>query len=99
MSRGAGHGDDFFVVAGRVALDHLGNILASKYSVRESHRLGFGRHCVRHAQILNRIVSLGVDESGQRFVKIEPDARHAELVLRELGFTGKKVNTLTIPGF
>ena len=50
------------------------------YSMRESHRLGFGSHCESHAELLNRIVSVGTDSDGRRFVRIEPDIRHAELV-------------------
>ena len=39
--RGAVHGDDFYVLADAKTLDEMGTLLASKYSVRESHRLGF----------------------------------------------------------
>ena len=53
---------------------------SGKYSMRESHRLGFGSHCESHAELLNRIVSVGTDSDGRRFVRIEPDIRHAELV-------------------
>ena len=52
---------------------------------RESHRLGFGSHCERHAELLNRVVSVGTDSDGRRYVRIEPDIRNAELVLRNLG--------------
>ena len=41
-SRGAVHGDDFYVLANTSALDHIGKVLASQYKVRESHRLRFG---------------------------------------------------------
>ena len=42
-SRGGVHGDDFYVLANRVAIDYIGNVLASKCKVCESHRLGFGK--------------------------------------------------------
>ena len=48
-SRGAVHGDDFYVLANRVAIDHIGIVLPSKYKVRERHRLRFGKRCTRAA--------------------------------------------------
>ena len=40
-ARGAVHGDDFYVLATANGLDELNDLLAFKYSVRETHRLGF----------------------------------------------------------
>jgi hypothetical protein len=96
-SRGAVHGDDFVVLAPKRFLDGLGDLLKSKYSVREAHRLGFGAHCAREAQILNRIVTLRV-EKGSKVVRIEADRRHADIVLRDLGLDGPDVKTLVAPG-
>ena len=59
--------------------------MSSKYSMRESDRLGFGRHCTRSAHLLNQIVVGGEDFDGQRCVEIQLDARHVELVLRDIG--------------
>ena len=98
-SRGGVHGDDFAVVGSRRALDRMGKTLSGKYSKRESHRLGFGGHCERHAELLNRIVSVGTDSDGRRYVRIEPDIRHAELVLTDLGLEGSTAKPLTTPGF
>ena len=64
--RGGVHGDDFVVVGSRPALDRMGKSLCGKYSVRESHRLGFGNHCERHAELLNRIVPVGTNSDGRR---------------------------------
>ena len=72
--------DDFVVVGSRRAWYQMGKTLSGKYSMRESHRLGFGNHCERHAELLNRIVSVGTNSDGWRYVRIEPDIRHAELV-------------------
>ena len=52
--RGGVHGDDFVVVGSRRALDQMGQTLHGKYSMRESYRLGFGNHCERHAEFVNR---------------------------------------------
>ena len=97
--RGGAHGDDFVVVGSRRALDRMGKTLSWKYTMRESHRFGFGNRCERHAELLNRIVSVGTNSDGRRYVRIEPDIRHAELVLRDLGLEGSKVKPLTTPGF
>ena len=75
----------------------MGQTLSGKYSVRESHRLGFGSHCERHAQLFR--VSVGTDSDGRRHVRIEPDVRHAELVVRDLGLECSKTKPLTTPGF
>ena len=44
-------------------------------------------------------MSVGTDSDGRRYVRIEPDIRHAELVLRDLGLEGNKVKQLMTPGF
>ena len=41
------HGDDFYVLGRRRDLDDMTALLKSKYSVRETHRLGFGHGCVQ----------------------------------------------------
>ena len=101
-SRGGVHGDDFAVVGSvgsRRTLDRMGKTLSGKYSMRESHRLGFGSHCESHAELLNRIVSVETDSDGRRYVRIEPDIRHAELVFSNLGLEGSKAKRLTTPRF
>ena len=50
-SRGAVHGDDFYVLGPRQDLDDMTSLLKSKYSVRETHRLGFAQGCVQEAVI------------------------------------------------
>ena len=77
------------------ALDRIGKTMFGKYSMRESHRYGIGSHCERRAELLNRIVSVGTDSDGRRYVRIQPDIRHAELVLKDLGLEGSKAKPLT----
>ena len=55
FSRGAVHGDDFYVLGPVQAVDKMKELLGSKYQMRESHRLGFVENCVREATVLNRI--------------------------------------------
>ena len=62
----------------------MAGALKSKYSVRESHRLGFQPNCTQNATILNRVVSLG-EQGGRLFVQIEPDQRHVEIIVSWLG--------------
>ena len=54
---------------------------------------------VFHARVAESIVSVGTDSDGRRYVRIEPDIRHAELVLSNLGLEGSKAKPLTTPGF
>ena len=51
-----------------------------------------------NAELLNRIVSVGTDSDGRRYVRIEPDIRHAVLVLNDFGLEGSKAKPLTTPG-
>ena len=95
QAKGVVHGDDFHVLSKRQTLDHMAELLKSKCNVRESHRLGFGVRCTQHAHMLNRVVSLGVDAAtGKRFVQIELDARHVELVIRSPGLEGASTKSL-----
>jgi len=94
--RGAVHGDDFYVLGSRKAIDEMSELLSSKYSMRESHRLGFGEHCDKSATILNRVVSVGV-EDGRRFVQVEPDQRHVEIILEALGLKKEKTKGVVTP--
>ena len=95
-SRGAVHGDDFYVLGTVCAVDRMAVALKSRYSVRESHRLGFGEGCTRHATILNRVVSLG-ELNGRRYVQIEPDKRHVELIVSSLGLDKSNTKSVTTP--
>ena len=79
-SRGAVHGDDFYVLGRRRDLDDMTSLIKSKYSVRETHRLGVAQGCVQEAVVFNRVVKLGRGESGRKIVRFEPDARHALLI-------------------
>ena len=79
-SRVAAHSDDVYVLGRRRDLDDMASLLKSKYSVRETHRLGFAQGCVQEAVIANRAVKLGRDEFGRKFAEVEPDAKHVPLI-------------------
>ena len=95
-ARGAVHGDDFIVLGPKLALDAMNALLKSRYSVRESHRLGFGPGCSKEATILNRVISLGQDGSNRKWVQFEADQRHVDLVLQAAGIT-KESNAVNTP--
>ena len=97
-SRGAVHGDDFYVLAPRAAVDEMSSVLKSKYNLRESFRLGFGEQDDKAATILNRVVTLSWSDDGRKQVTIEPDARHVEIILRSLGLNGKGAKSVVMPG-
>lgn len=96
QSRGAVHGDDFYVLGSIEAVDRMARALKSRYSVRESHRLGFEHGCTQHATVLNRVVFLG-EQEGRRFVQIEPDKRHVEIILSSLGLDKSNAKGVTTP--
>ena len=75
----------------------MGTVLKSKYFVRESHRLGFGAHCIQEATVLNRVVTLG-KELGRKFLQIEPDARHVEIILSSCGLDPATTKSVSQPG-
>lgn len=94
--RGAVHGDDFYVLGPVEAVDKMKELLGSKYQMREAHRLGFTEGCSRSATVLNRIVELG-ETDGRRWVRIEPDRRHVELILQAVGMKVGSSNGVSTP--
>ena len=96
-ARGAVHGDDFVVLGKPRALKMIGDTLKTKYSVREAHRLGFKAGRERSAVILNRVVLLRQDSEGRREIIVEPDFRHIQLVLQDLGLDKSNTKSLTTP--
>ena len=77
-------------------MNNVAEASAAKYSLRESFRLGFGSHCVREAMVLNRVVTCGLTE-GRKFVRIEPDSRHVDLMMQTLGLDPKKTKAVATP--
>ena len=63
----------------------MGKLLGSKYSARESGRIGFGDHCAKDAAILKRVVRVGTESDRKKLCEIESDPKHIEGVLKELG--------------
>ena len=92
--RGAVHGDDFYVLGPTYAVDKVKDLLNNKYQMRESHRLRFTTGCTQKATVLNRVVSLG-ETNGRRWVRIEPDKRHIELIVEGVGLNMNSAGVTT----
>jgi hypothetical protein len=85
------HGDDFLVAGPRSDLDWLKTKMQQKYDIK-AQLLGPEKDCQSEIKILNRIIRWG--SSGLEY---EPDQRHAEIVISELGLMkAKPVSTPSI---
>ena len=83
------HGDDFVCLSDDDGLKHIDSLLKSKYTAKDMGTLGFEDSDVKSLLLLNRVFRVGVDQTGQ-YLDIEPDLRHAPLVISE---SGCKTNT------
>ncbi|CAK0826208.1 unnamed protein product, partial [Prorocentrum cordatum] len=95
-----GHGDDFAVLAQQQDIDSFEATLGKKYEFKKTANLGFDEGDDKQAVFLNRVieVSAGVPPGGGRpcrHAMIEPDKRHAEIVIDELGLS--KANGVDAP--
>ena len=70
------------------------SLLKSKYTAKHMGTLGFGDSDVKSLLLLNRVFRVGTDQTGQ-YLDIEPDLRHAPLIISESGCNAnmKTVNT------
>ena len=78
------HGDDFVCVSEDGGLKHIDSLLKSKYTEKDMGTLGFEDSDVKSILLLNRVFRVGVDQTGQ-YLDIEPDLRHAPLIISESG--------------
>ena len=82
--RRAVHGDDFVCLSDDDGLKHIDSLLKSKYTAKDMGTLGFEVSVVKSLLFLNRVFRVGVDETEQ-YLDIEPDLRHAPLIISESG--------------
>jgi hypothetical protein len=73
------HGDDFTILGKAEALDWFKERMEQRYEIKHS-RIGPAMGDRKSTKILNRVVTW--DEQG---IQYEPDQRHAEIIIRELG--------------
>ena len=82
--RMAVHGDDFVCLSHDDGLTYIDTLLKSKYTAKDMGTLGFDDSEVKSLLLLNRVFRVGVDQPGQ-YLDIEPDLRHAPLIISESG--------------
>ena len=82
--RRAVRGDDFVCLSDDDGLRHIDSLLKSKYTAKDMGTLGFEDSDVKSLLLLNRVFTVGVDQTGQ-YIDIEPDLRHAPLIIGESG--------------
>ena len=82
--RMAVHGDDFVCLSDDDGLKHIDSLLKSKYTAKDMGTRGFEDSDVKSVLLLNRVFRVGFDQIGQYF-DIEPDLRHAPLIISESG--------------
>ena len=83
------HGDDFLAAGEESALKQFKEQLAKEWKIKHTH-IGEAEHLGKHMRVLNRIVRI----HPRRGITIEPDPRHAEILIRDLdGDSGRLVTT------
>ena len=82
--RMAVHGDDFVRLSDDDGLKHIDSLLKSKHTAKDMGPLAFEDSDVKSLLCLNRVFRVGVDQTGQ-YLDIEPDLRHAPLIISESG--------------
>ena len=83
-ARMAVHGDDFVCLSDDDGLQHIDSFLKSKYTAKDIGTLGFEDSDVKSLLLLNRVLRVGVGQTGQ-YLDMEPDLRHAPLIISESG--------------
>ena len=71
---------------------HIHKLLKSKYTAKDMGTLGYEDSDVKSYLLLNRVFRVGTDQTGQ-YLDIEPDLRHAPLIISE---SGCNTNTKTV---
>ena len=77
-------GDDFVCLSDDDGPKHIDSLLKSKYTAKDMGTLGFEDSDVRSFLLLNRVFRVGADQTGQ-YLDVEPDLRHAPLIISEPG--------------
>ena len=74
------HGDGFVCCSDDDGLKHMDSLLKSKCTAKDMGTLGFEDSDVKSLLLWNRVFRVGVDQTGQ-YLDIEPDLRHAPLII------------------
>ena len=84
------HGNDFLAVGEELALKQFKEQLAKDWKVKHTH-IGEAEHLGKHMRVLNRIIRVHPRQG----ITIEPDPRHAEILIKELD--GESGRLMTMP--
>ena len=80
------HGDGFVCLSDDDGLEHTDSLLNKfKCTAEDMGTLGFEDSDVKSILLLNCVCRVGVDQAGQ-YLDIEPDLRHAPLIISESGW-------------
>ena len=83
------HGDDFTVLSDQTGIEWLRDKMAGAYQIKFRGIIGPEANDLKEISLLNR--ALRWEEWGLQY---EPDARHSEIIVRELGLSsGRSVGT------
>ena len=92
------HGDDFLVLGKQAEIDSFEALLRSRYELKKLANLGLAPADDKSGVFLNRVVQvLEGSRPNRARVAVEPDSRHARLVVRELGLEGAKGTDVPMP--
>lgn len=86
------HGDDFISEGTFEALSWMDKALREHFEVK-TEILGAKRELAKEVGLLDRVITLT-----DRGLMWEPDQRHGEIALRDLGLDGEKVSIAVTPG-
>ena len=83
------HGDDFLVLGDDQGLQEVDDLLRSTYELKRLGTLGFDEGDDKEIHFLNRLIRIGTHQ-GRQAVFLEPDRRHVDLLIRNLGLENAK---------
>ena len=83
------HGDDFLVLGDDQGLQEVDDLLRSTYELKRLGTLGFDEGDDKEIHFLNRLIRVGTHQ-GRQAVFLEPDRRHVDLLIRNLGLENAK---------
>ena len=77
-------GDDGVCLSDDDGLKHIDSLLKPKHTAKDMRTLGFADSDVKSLLLLNCVLRVGTAQIGQ-YLDIEPDLRHAPLIISESG--------------
>ena len=97
LSIGWRHGDDLIFIGEEAHMNELFEEISKLMIVKKRALLGFEAGDDHHVSILNRLVDCGM-VNGVETISYEPDQRHADLIVAQLGLEESKARGVTTPG-